>query len=156
ERFAIEERIVAEADLIIAECPQERADLVEHYHADPSRIRLVPAGFDPAEFKPVNRMLARITLGLPLNERLILQLGRMVPRKGVDNVIRALARLRRDHDQAALLVVVGGESDDPDPVLTPELGRLMEIAEDEGVSDQVIFTGRRSREMLKHFYSAAD
>ena len=38
---------------------------------------------------------ARARLGLPQDEPIVLQLGRMVPRKGVDNVIRGLARLRR-------------------------------------------------------------
>ena len=36
----------------------------------------------------------------------MLQLGRMVPRKGVDNVIHGLARLRRNHGLVARLLVV--------------------------------------------------
>ena len=156
DRFAIEERIVDEADAIVAECPQEKADLVEHYNADPARISLVPAGFDPGELEPVNKMIARIAMGLPLDERLILQLGRMVPRKGVDNVIQALARLQERHEISARLVVVGGEADEPDPLSTPEIGRLQEIAEAEGVADQVSFVGRKGREMLRLYYSAAD
>src|SRR5690606_6907259 len=63
ERLSIEERIVAEADALIAECPQDRDDLIEHYQAAPAKIALVPGGFDPAEFGPVNKVLARIALG---------------------------------------------------------------------------------------------
>jgi phosphoheptose isomerase len=52
--------------------------------------------------------------------------------------------------------LVGGESDEPDPALTPEIGRLQAIAEEEGVTDLVKFVGRRARETLKYYYSAAD
>jgi len=85
-----------------------------------------------------------------------MNIGRLVPRKGIDNVVRALGRLSRDYGIAAKLVVVGGNSDLPCPVLTPEIGRLGAIAAAEGVADQVVFTGRRSREFLKLYYNAAD
>ena len=56
----------------------------------------------------------------------------------------------------AKLLIVGGSSDLPDPALTPEIGRLQALARDEGIGAHVIFTGRRSREFLKLYYSAAD
>ncbi len=156
ERFSIEDRIVAEADRIIAECPQDHEDLVKLYQADPGKISTAACGFDPGEIYPVDRTAARRRLKLPLNEHILLQLGRMVPRKGVDNAIRGLARLVHDHQIQARLLVVGGESDKPDPALTPELGRLMEIARAEGVDEQVHFLGRKPRPVLRYYYSAAD
>jgi glycosyltransferase involved in cell wall biosynthesis len=53
-------------------------------------------------------------------------------------------------------VIVGGESDEPDESITPEIGRLKKIAAEENVSAQVTFTGRRRRNMLKYFYAASD
>lgn len=156
DRFAVEDRIVAEADQIIAECPQDEADLIELYHADPAKISIVPCGFDPAEFEPINKTMARLVLGLPADERIILQLGRMVPRKGVDNVIRGFAQLQQNYALPARLLVVGGESEEPDPHLTPEIGRLQAIAAEEGVAERVTFVGRRSRDILNYYYSAAD
>ena len=155
-RFAIEDRIVAEADQIVAECPQEEEDLIRYYNADPARITVVPGGFDPTEFWPISKALARVSLGINPDEPVIVQLGRLVPRKGVDTVIRGFARLRRDHGVNARLLIVGGDSNDPDPSLTPEIGRLREVARAEGVDDAVIFVGRRGREVLKYYYSAAD
>ncbi len=156
ERFAIEDRIVAEADHIIAECPQDEEDLIRLYNADPARITIIPCGFDPTELWPISKPLARAALGLDPDERIVLQLGRMVPRKGVDTAIRAFARLRDQHHVSARLLVVGGESDEPDPAITPEIGRLQAIARAEGVEAQVTFVGRRGREALKYYYSAAD
>jgi D-inositol-3-phosphate glycosyltransferase len=156
ERFAIEDRVVAEADRIIAECPQEEEDLIRLYNAEPARIRLVPCGFEPGELLPISKPLARVALQLPPKDRLILSVGRLVPRKGVDVVIEALANLDRDHGIRARLVIVGGESERPDPALTPEIGQLQEIARRCGVEDRVLFAGRQGRDALKLYYSAAD
>jgi phosphoheptose isomerase len=156
ERFAIEQRIIADADRIIAECPQEQEDLIRFYNADSAKIAIVPGGFDPGQFWPIGKALARVALGLSPDERLILQLGRMVPRKGVDTVIRGFALLFNQYSIPAKLTIVGGESDEPNPVITPEIGRLQAIAQEEGVSDRITFVGRRGREALKLYYSAAD
>ena len=156
ERFAVEDRLVAEADQLIAECPQDEEDLVRLYEADAGRITIVPCGFDGNELWPVDRTLARVTLGLPVDQRIILHLGRLVPRKGVDTVIEGFARLVREHGVSARLLIVGGESNDPDRRLTPEIGRLQDLASRAGVREHVTFVGRRGREVLKQYYSAAD
>ncbi|NEX60369.1 glycosyltransferase family 4 protein [Noviherbaspirillum galbum] len=154
-RFAIEENLMHAADRIIAECPQDKLDMESLYGAPSERIDIVPCGVDPDEFKPVNGD-TRQQLGLDRDEFVVLQLGRMVPRKGVDNVIRALALLRQQYQVPARLLVVGGNAERPDPVATPELGRLMGLAESLGVTDAVTFTGQRQREQLRYYYSAAN
>lgn len=156
EGFAIEERAVAEADQIVALCPQERDDLINLYQADPEKITIIPNGFRSDEIYPLDKLFARMALKLDPKEKIILQLGRMVPRKGVDNVIKALGYMRREHNFKARLLIVGGGSDEPDPKITPEIGRLQELAEAEGASDLVTFVGRRTRDMLHYYYSAAD
>ncbi len=158
QRFLIEERIVREADQIIAECPQDEEDLIRLYDADVERLTVVPAGFDPTEFWPIDKTRARRKLGLKLakDERVVLQLGRMVPRKGVDTALLGFAKLVREYGVRAKLLIVGGESRDPDPKVTPEIGRLMALAESEGVAEHVIFTGARRREELRYYYAAAD
>jgi D-inositol-3-phosphate glycosyltransferase len=156
EGFAVEERVLEEADQLVALCPQERDDLINLYHADPKKITVIPNGFRPDEIFPLDKLFARMALKLDPREKIILQLGRMVPRKGVDNVIKALGYMRRKHNLKARLLIVGGESDEPDPKVTPEIGRLQELAEAEGEADQVTFVGRRTRDMLHYYYSAAD
>lgn len=155
QRMPIEEQIALEADRIIAECPQDEEDLVRLYNADAERITIVPCGFDQAEFFPISKELARVMLGLPANERIIVQVGRLVPRKGVDNTIRGFAKLVQ-HGIEARLLVVGGESDEPDERVTPEITRLRTIARECGVEERVEFVGRRGRDALKYYYSAAD
>jgi len=154
-RCAVEEDIVKHADRIIAECPQDKEDLITYYHANEEKISIVPCGFSKNEFYPVNKNEARELLNLQADERIILQLGRMVPRKGIDNVIRAMSKI--EHAAAPTrLVVVGGDTNVPDPELSPELARLMNIAKEENVFHKVSFVGRKDRDMLKYYYSASD
>jgi D-inositol-3-phosphate glycosyltransferase len=143
---------------VIAECPQDRDDLIEHYGADPKRLNVIPCGYHPGELAPApqdSREL-RSKLGIRENEIVVLQLGRIVPRKGIDNVIRAVGVLERLHGLRVRLLVVGGNADEPDPAKTPEIGRLGTLAQQEGVADRVMFLGRRPRAALRALYSAAD
>jgi D-inositol-3-phosphate glycosyltransferase len=155
ERIQIETDIVQSADAIIAECPQDRTDLITYYNAPVEKITIIPCGFSPKEFYPVNREIACTLLHLNPEEHILLQLGRMVPRKGVDNVVQALGKLKNT-GKPYRLVVVGGETDDPNPASCPEIARLQKIAEEQGVSDKITFVGRKNRKMLKYYYSAAD
>jgi D-inositol-3-phosphate glycosyltransferase len=155
ERIDIERQIAQEADYIIAECPQDKEDLLRFYDTPPERICIIPCGFNPHEFYPLDRLLARMVLNIDHNDPLLLQLGRMVPRKGVDTVLRALGRARRDGCPARLLVV-GGETEELHAGDNPEITRLQQIAEEENVADAVTFVGRKNRDVLKYYYAAAD
>jgi len=154
ERIDIERFIVQDADHIIAECPQDMEDLFVHYGADPLRVTIVPCGFNPTEFYPVGKKVARDFLQLEQDATILLQLGRIVPRKGVDNVIRSLSKLK--HLPNIQLLIVGGEDETPDFEKSKELKRLKAIAIEEGVELNVVFTGRKDRNILKYYYSAAD
>ncbi|MCF2446702.1 glycosyltransferase family 1 protein [Dyadobacter sp. CY345] len=154
ERLEIEQMIVDDADRIIAECPQDQQDLIEHYQADPAKISVISCGFNTDEFYPLDKAEARRKLGLSGDETVLLQLGRMVPRKGIDNVIRSLQYLK-DIPHLRLLVV-GGCSEMPDFENDTELIRLREVAQEAGVADLVDFIGRRDRDQLKYYYQAAD
>lgn len=153
-REAIEHALARCSDRLIAECPQDRSDLMRLYEAPPERIDMIPCGVDTQLFRPGSRAAARRRLGLPPNEFIVLQLGRIVPRKGIDNVIRAMALL--PPSTAPRLVVVGGDSRLPDPQAAPELGRLMGLAHTLGIADRVSFAGRRDRHELCDWYLAAD
>ncbi len=156
ERNLIESEIVADADAILAECPQDAKDLGSFYGAPPHKVRIVPCGFDPAQFSPMDKGVARREIGVAGEEPLFVHVGRMVPRKGVDTIIEAMARLRDQHGLYARLLVVGGETDHPDERLTPEIGRLRGIAATLGVDDRVTFVGRRRPDQLRPYYGAAD
>jgi glycosyltransferase involved in cell wall biosynthesis len=155
ERLSIEEKAVQQADHIIAECPQDKEDLINYYNAPEHKISIVPCGFDAGEFYPIDKQEARRALGLPQNEHIILQLGRMVPRKGVDNVIDALGRIDVKN-KPVRLVIVGGECEELTEEKSPEYARLVNMARKHGVVDKVLFAGRKNRDVLKFYYAASD
>jgi glycosyltransferase involved in cell wall biosynthesis len=148
ERVAIEEDVIRKADRIIAECPQDLEDLVRYYGAPEKKIVTIPCGVDTEEFYPIDKEMARTLLKLPLNEKILLQLGRIVPRKGVDNVIKALSMLKNRKVQ---LVIVGGGED-----TSAEMNRLVRLAKRAGVEARVTFAGQKDRRDLKYYYAAAD
>ena len=153
ERLEIEEEIARGADCIIAECPQDQDDLVNLYGAHPSNIAIVPCGFSPTEFYPIPKEDARKHLKLPTNDRIILQLGRMVPRKGIDNVIKSLKYIK---DMCVRLIVVGGEGDKNQFLASAEYKRLKHMAVQYGGAAVIEFVGPKKREELKYYYNAAD
>jgi len=156
ERLHIEDSLMRDADRIIAECPQDRQDMVQLYGANPARIDVAPCGFDPQELWPVPVKPARQRLGLAQGRFIVLQLGRMVPRKGVDTVIESVALLRRQYGIDAELLVVGGGGGPGQRNDTPELARLRALAASLDVGAEVQFTGRKNREELRYYYSACD
>ncbi len=156
-RIAVETAIARTADGLIAQCPSERAELIADYGAPPDRISLVPAAVDVDRFRSIPRDEARRRIGLATDDPVIVYVGRLLPRKDVRNVVRALAALeRRGVAPLPLLLVVGGATAAPDPAATPEIGELRRLASELGVGDRLRCTGQRQPEELRFFYGAGD
>jgi D-inositol-3-phosphate glycosyltransferase len=168
ERFEAEERVVREANQIIAECPQEKDDLIDLYGASEDSISVVPGGFDPEEFALRDKGEARERLGLQQDAFIVLHVGRIVPRKGIDNAIRGFGWMFRALEANAQLIIVGSEAESSkgrreilrsaqdDGSNGSELARLKRVAEEEGLAKRVMFVGGKDREELAFYYAAAD
>jgi D-inositol-3-phosphate glycosyltransferase len=159
ERFDVERAVLDAADRIIAQCPSELEELAALYGADRSRIRVVPSGVDLDRFFPLDRLEARRRLGFSPDERIVVYVGRLLPRKDVANIIEALAVWREGRASPfgkPRLVVVGGETAGPRLDQEPEMQRLMAVADARGVSSQVTFVGRKPSDALRWYFSAAD
>jgi D-inositol-3-phosphate glycosyltransferase len=143
-RLEIEERIVRDADHIVATCSDEVFELAR-LGADRGRVSVVPCGVDLDHFRP----------GGPAEPRdgrraRILAVARLVERKGVGDVVEALARL----PQAELTIAGGPHFAELDS--DPEVARLRELAARHGVSDRVVFRGRVERAELPALLRSAD
>ena len=154
-RTRIESGLMRHADRIIAECQQDRQDMERLYGASGGRIAIAPCGFDPDELWPMPRDEARAALALDTDRFTVLQLGRMVPRKGVDTVIEAVALLRAAYGIDAALLVVGGDAQ-PGGRDGAELARLRALARTLGIAGHVRFAGQQPRAALRLWYGAAD
>jgi D-inositol-3-phosphate glycosyltransferase len=129
ERICVERELAATADRIIATCTDEVFEL-SAMGTDTTRVTIVPCGLDPAVFSPRGPVAARRR-----GVRRLASVSRLVPRKGIADVILALAEL-----PDCELVVLGG------PPLADlsedgEYRRLVGIAERAGVGERVSFRG---------------
>lgn len=153
QRERIEQEIIWHADKIIAECPNDMKDFMQYYNAPQEKLEIIPCGYSPNDFFPINKQRAKNKLDLHADNQYILQLGRIVPRKGIDNVIEAFGIVHEQIPNLRLLIV-GGQLNDPDTVL--EITRLKHLSIEKGVEEKVIFVGNKEREELKYYYSAAE
>ncbi|WP_211323392.1 glycosyltransferase family 4 protein [Amycolatopsis palatopharyngis] len=107
----------------------------------------LPSGVDPELFRPDPAGREELRRRYGLSDRpTVVCVSRLVPRKGQDMLVRALPLLRERVPDAALLLVGGG----------PYRKRLMDLAQEYGVAEHVVFTGSVPWEELPAHYAAGD
>lgn len=151
QRIRTEAAIGRQASAIVATCTDEVRELAG-YGVSPGRIYVVPCGVDLDLFRPdpaASQCRAPRWPGLPAGPRVV-TLGRLVPRKGVDTVIAAMAQL-----PGAYLLVAGGP-DASHLEADPEVRRLRAAAATAGVADRVAFTGRVRHDDMPALLRSAD
>lgn len=135
---AKERALFAALARLICTSPLTARRLPEEFGADPARIGVVEPGTDPAP-----RAAGSGGPGCA-----ILSVGTLVPRKGHDVLLRALARLT---DLEWTLTIVGDDRRDP-----AHAHGLRALAEELGIAARVTFAGEVSGEALAELYHRAD
>jgi phosphatidylinositol alpha-1,6-mannosyltransferase len=108
---------------------------------------VVPPGVDADRFAPLDdgaRRAARAAHGLDPDATVVLGLSRLVPRKGMDVLIQAAARLSADRPDLTVAISGGGRDE----------GRLRKLAGE--LSAPVRFLGRVPDEDLPDLYACGD
>lgn len=99
--------------------------------------------FRPLDHGSMRTMITEeFDLALPDDEPLLVAVGALLPVKGHDLTIRALAQLERGH------LAILGTGD--------QRGALEQLAQDEGIADRVHFLGGVSHDQLPVLLSASD
>jgi glycosyltransferase involved in cell wall biosynthesis len=146
-RVEAELEIANAVDRVVATCADEVFELVRQ-GVDRDRISIVPCGVDITSLRPSGRAdLARRRDG---RTRRLVVLGRLVARKGIDDVIRALPALPDTE-----LVIAGGPPAD-ELAGDPDAGRLRELAGELGVTERVRLLGGVGRERIAGLLTSAD
>jgi len=110
-----------------------------------AEVNIVPMGVDVTEFEPSRSSLA-LRRRLNVGKEMILFVGRLVEKKGVHNLLAAMARVLRNFPEATLVLVGDGTQ-------RQELGRMAERLE---ITGAVRFLGKLPHEQLPEYYAAAD
>ncbi|NUL47085.1 glycosyltransferase [Cellulosimicrobium funkei] len=146
-REAAEQQIAEAADLLVANTPAERDELVAHYGAEPARIAVVPPGVDTGVFNPDG---PRRWPGHPEGVR-VLFAGRIQGHKGPQVAIRAagLVNGRSDGGPRLSLHLTGARSGSDGL----DLARLRDQS---GLGERCTVSGPVSAAALAEMYRAAD
>lgn len=117
-------------------------------HVDPARLYLVPHGADPRLFGAAQalRDRGRAALGLQPAQPVILSLGRLVKKKGIEYLMYAMPAIIGQAPHAVCLVAGGG----------PELEPLRRLAIALGIDRHVRFLGPLPWSATPELYAAAD
>ncbi|HLM90844.1 MAG TPA: glycosyltransferase family 4 protein [Thermoplasmata archaeon] len=130
-----EQRGIDAATRVIAVSRHLRQQLIDRYHADPGRIRVIYNAVRPSD------RLANIDP----HRRVVLFVGRLAAMKGVDTFLRAAARVVPVFPD--VLFVIAGEGS--------EYSRLLHLTAALGIGDRVMFLGRVSEEEREILLSGA-
>lgn len=152
DRAFQEAAMVACADAVLASCDVEAEQFVRLYHAEASRVHVVPLGVEHAFFSPGYRPQARRALELDPAAKMLLFVGRLQALKGVDLALETLIELRRRGENATL-AIVGGPSG-PDGTTT--LSRLHRRVAEAQVIEHVKFVAPQHHRLLSTWMRAAD
>jgi glycosyltransferase involved in cell wall biosynthesis len=144
ERLAVEAALARDADRIIATASAEVFELLR-MGAPARALKIVPCGVDLERFSPRGPVEPR------RRDRFrVVTLSRLVARKGVADVIEAVAGV----PEAELIVAGGG--DHADRAADREAERLASLACAAGVADRVAFRGRVARADVPPLLRSAD
>jgi D-inositol-3-phosphate glycosyltransferase len=150
-RIATEQEVIDESDVSVVSGPEECAELISRYGADPDRISTVSPGVDHDRFVPGVRAAARIRLGWP-DVPTVLYVGRIHPAKGPDLVVRSFSDVATEIPGSRLVMVGAPAGDDG----VREMEQLQRMVKDFDLGHVVTFAEPVPHRQLADVYRAAD
>lgn len=153
QRLAVEKACLETVDRVVATSPQEQKHM-RILVSTGGRTEMIPCGTDIEKFGGIERSTARQRLGIAPDAKMVLYVGRFDRRKGIETLVRAVAK-SSFRGEGKLKLVIGGGSR-PGQSDGFERDRISRIVAELGLKDQTIFPGRLDDSVLANYYAAAD
>lgn len=134
-----------EADAIICQSEFLKKE-IENLGLRDARFSIIPMGAKMDRFMPQDKYRERKLLGLPKDKKIIVFVGHLIPRKGVEYLIRAI-KIASEKDKGILCCIVG---------TCHMRGRLQSLSSELGLSEYVRFMGQKNHEEVPHYINACD
>jgi len=138
--------VIAESDGIAPISNYTFKKLME-LNCNPKKVEVIPEGVD---YKKLRRKRHEPQLleryGIKKGQKIVLSVGRLVPRKGFEYLIRAMPYLQSSFPSVRLVIVGSG----------PREGYLKSLTRKMRLEDIVVLTGEIAEEELITLYSRAD
>lgn len=152
-RLAVEKACLETAERVIATSPQEEADM-RTLVSTKGAIEMVPCGTDIEKYGLVQRQEARQRLGIAPETKVVFYVGRFDPRKGIETLVRAVARSSwRTQNNLKLIIAGGSRQGESDGI---ERDRIERLVAELDIGNITTFPGRIDDEQLPIYYAAAD
>jgi phosphatidylinositol alpha-1,6-mannosyltransferase len=135
--------VLPRAEKIVANSNNTRDLLTRWWKIDEDRIVVMTPGVDIEHFHPSHSKKRRESW---CQKKVIVTVGRLVPRKGQDMMIRALPLIRESVKDAYYCIVGGGAEEQ----------YLRDLADSHGVSDIVEFAGELTDDQMLACYQDCD
>jgi mannosylfructose-phosphate synthase len=104
KRIAIEQKIMNKAKAIVVICETSRIEIFQHYTVDFDKVHVRYPGIDTEYF---NTKKNGADKRVKLKPNSILTVSRLVPAKGIDRIVKAVAKLKKKNFH---LYIAGGSS----------------------------------------------
>ncbi len=134
------------ADKIIVVTSKLKEVLQENYGVPSDKITVIQNGADTDLFKPMDVKKAREELGLNQNYKYVCFMGAFYAWQGIDHIIRSAPLVLQKCHGTRFLIVGDG----------PIKQELINLAEQVGVSDKIMFTGMVSHQEVPLYINASD
>jgi len=134
---------------IIADSESTKKDLIDLLDVNADKIKVIYLGVDE-QFKVYhqNEIIARTQKYVPTEQKYILSVGTLEPRKNLSMIVKAFSLLPIELQQTYKIVFTGGKGWNNQA--------LAQTIADYNLKDRVIFTGFVSDEDLPYLYNRAD
>jgi glycosyltransferase involved in cell wall biosynthesis len=144
-------RTASVADAIIINSESLRSEVEKHLDVDPAKLRLIPEAVDHEVFRPDDPEQARRRLAeqYAVDGPFVLFVSSLWPYKNCEGLLRAFALVKGDLDGHKLVVVGPGRD-------TAYVAQLHALADELGITEDVVWVGGVALEDTVDFYRAAD
>ncbi len=136
---------LAQSDAIICQSKFLRKE-IESIGIKNKKFFIIPMGAKLERFNPKDKIKAREKLNLPKNKKVILFTGPLIPRKGVEYLIRAV-KLIIKKDKNIYCVVIGSGSSE---------ARLKVLSSSLNLDRYINFIGRKTNDEVADYMNACD
>jgi len=144
-----EKKLMKRSDALIAVSLYTRNELTELYDVDEEKIHVIYNGVDTQKFKPTrDRAGLRVELGLEEEQKIILCVGRLYYRKGINILLKSIPEVVQKFGDAKFVISGKGFKKNEE--------NLRKLAEKLKIEKYVMFLGYVPDEKLPDLYAASD
>lgn len=137
---AIEQEGLEKADLIIAVSQMTKDIIVDKYHIDPNKIKVVHNGVNASDWPNIDLDTNNLEQLKEAGYKIVLYVGRITVQKGVDYLLKAAQQVLKYDPKVYFVIAGSGDME----------RQIIEQAAYMGISDKVLFAGfLRGQELIK-------